>query len=83
MRSRCSTGRRFVIHTPLMWIDKAATFGLAQDSAVSPSSIVLFEETHTCSLGDRSAGMIGVWLRGLPAAGLRADACQWMGKNTG
>ena len=23
--------RRFVIHTPLMWIDKAATFGLAHE----------------------------------------------------
>src|SRR6187455_1374584 len=23
--------RRFVIHTPLMWIDKAATFAMAQD----------------------------------------------------
>jgi len=30
--------RRFVIHTPLMWIDKAATFGLAQTLGATPSS---------------------------------------------
>jgi len=45
--------RRFVIHTPLMWIDKAATFALAHqigDAFVD----LLVEHTHTCYLGDRS-----------------------------
>jgi 7-cyano-7-deazaguanine synthase len=46
--------RRFVIHTPLMWIDKAATFALAQDIGGEPLVDLLVEETHTCYLGDRT-----------------------------
>ena len=45
--------RRFVIHTPLMWIDKAATFRLAQEIGGPPLIDVLLDETHTCYLGDR------------------------------
>jgi 7-cyano-7-deazaguanine synthase len=46
--------RRFVIHTPLMWIDKAATFALAQRIGGDAFVDLLVEETHTCYLGDRS-----------------------------
>ncbi len=46
--------RRFVIHTPLMWIDKAATFALAHAIAGDAFIDLLVEETHTCYLGDRS-----------------------------
>jgi 7-cyano-7-deazaguanine synthase len=46
--------RRFVIHTPLMWIDKAETFSLAQRIGGDPFVDLLVEETHTCYLGDRS-----------------------------
>jgi 7-cyano-7-deazaguanine synthase len=46
--------RRFVIHTPLMWIDKAATFGLAHELGGQDFVDLLVEETHTCYLGDRS-----------------------------
>ncbi len=46
--------RRFVIHTPLMWIDKAATFALAQEIGGEALVDLLVEETHTCYLGDRS-----------------------------
>jgi 7-cyano-7-deazaguanine synthase len=46
--------RRFVIHTPLMWIDKAATFALAEQLGGDPLIRLLVEETHTCYLGDRS-----------------------------
>jgi 7-cyano-7-deazaguanine synthase len=46
--------RRFVIHTPLMWIDKAATFALAQEIGGERFIDLLVEETHTCYLGDRS-----------------------------
>jgi 7-cyano-7-deazaguanine synthase len=46
--------RRFVIHTPLMWIDKAATFALAHDIGGEPLVDLLVEETHTCYLGDRT-----------------------------
>jgi 7-cyano-7-deazaguanine synthase len=45
--------RRFAIHTPLMWIDKAATFQLAQEIGGQQLIDVLLDETHTCYLGDR------------------------------
>ena len=45
--------RRFVIHTPLMWIDKAATFALAHEHRRRSSDRLLLAETHTCYLGDR------------------------------
>lgn len=46
--------RRFVIHTPLMWIDKAATFALAERIGGSPLAELVIEETHSCYLGDRA-----------------------------
>jgi 7-cyano-7-deazaguanine synthase len=46
--------RRFVIHTPLMWFDKAQTFALAQRIGGDAFVDLLVEETHTCYLGDRS-----------------------------
>jgi 7-cyano-7-deazaguanine synthase len=45
--------RRFVIHTPLMWIDKAATFALAETIGGRRLIDLLLAETHTCYLGDR------------------------------
>jgi 7-cyano-7-deazaguanine synthase len=45
--------RRFVIHTPLMWIDKAATFALGEAIGGEPLIELLLTETHTCYLGDR------------------------------
>jgi 7-cyano-7-deazaguanine synthase len=45
---------RFVIHTPLMWIDKAQTFNLAHQIAGDPFVDLLIEETHTCYMGDRT-----------------------------
>jgi 7-cyano-7-deazaguanine synthase len=45
--------RRFVIHTPLMWIDKAATFALAHEIGGETLIELLLAETHTCYLGDR------------------------------
>src|SRR6516164_7051302 len=38
--------RRFVIHTPLMWIDKAETFALAHQIAGDAFVDLLVEETH-------------------------------------
>jgi 7-cyano-7-deazaguanine synthase len=46
--------RRFVLHTPLMWIDKAATFKLAQDLGGPALLELIIEETHTCYIGDRT-----------------------------
>ena len=45
--------RRFVIHTPLMWVDKAGTFALAHEIGGEPMIALLLAETHTCYLGDR------------------------------
>jgi 7-cyano-7-deazaguanine synthase len=46
--------RRFVVHTPLMWIDKAGTFALAHQIGRQPLIDLLLAETHTCYLGDRA-----------------------------
>jgi 7-cyano-7-deazaguanine synthase len=46
--------RRFVVHTPLMWIDKAATFALAHHIGGKRLVETVVELTHSCYLGDRS-----------------------------
>jgi 7-cyano-7-deazaguanine synthase len=46
--------RRFVIETPLMWRDKAATWALAERLGGTPLVEMIIEETHSCYLGDRS-----------------------------
>lgn len=46
--------RRFVVHTPLMWIDKAATFALADEIGGEALLQLVVEDTHSCYLGDRS-----------------------------
>ncbi|MBN9556586.1 MAG: 7-cyano-7-deazaguanine synthase QueC [Alphaproteobacteria bacterium] len=46
--------RRFVLHTPLMWIDKAATFALAATLGGKALVDLILEETVTCYLGDRT-----------------------------
>lgn len=46
--------RRFVLHTPLMWIDKAATFALAREIGGDKLFDLVVEDTHSCYLGDRS-----------------------------
>jgi 7-cyano-7-deazaguanine synthase len=66
--------RRFVVHTPLMWIDKAATFALADELGGRPLIELLVEETHTCYLGDRShRHPWGYGCGECPACRLRAD----------
>ena len=67
------TARRFVIHTPLMWIDKAATFALAQEIGGAALIDVLLAETHTCYLGERKRRHDwGVGCGECPACRLRA-----------
>ena len=46
--------KRFLIETPLMWIDKAETWRLAQQLGGQPLVDLIVEHTHTCYLGDRS-----------------------------
>lgn len=45
--------KRFLIDTPLMWIDKAQTWQLAHDLGGQPLIDLIVEHTHTCYLGDR------------------------------
>jgi 7-cyano-7-deazaguanine synthase len=72
--------RRFVIHTPLMWIDKAATFALAHEIGGDAFLHVLVEDTHTCYLGDRSQRHDwGYGCGTCPACRLRAEGfAKWM-----
>ncbi len=45
---------RLVLHTPLMWIDKAQTWAMAQEFGGDALVDIIRKETHTCYLGDRS-----------------------------
>jgi 7-cyano-7-deazaguanine synthase len=66
--------RRFVIYTPLMFIDKAATFALGHEIGGPDFVDLLVEETHTCYLGDRSQRHDwGYGCGSCPACRLRAD----------
>ena len=73
--------KRFLIDTPLMWIDKAATWQMAHDlgaqSGVADGGDALVdlivEHTHTCYLGDRTHRHDWGWGCGTcPACELRA-----------
>ena len=44
---------RFVIETPLMWIDKADTWRLAQRLGGEALVELIVEQSHTCYLGER------------------------------
>lgn len=69
--------RRFVLHTPLMWIDKAQTFALAREIGGEGLLGVVVKETHSCYLGDRSRRHEwGYGCGECPACRLRADG--WM-----
>lgn len=46
-------GSNCVIHTPLMWIDKAATWQMAVDLGGARLVDLIKTSTHTCYLGDR------------------------------
>ncbi len=65
--------RPFVLDTPLMWIDKAATWRLAETLGGQPLIALIRERTHTCYLGER--GALHDWGHGCgacPACELRA-----------
>ncbi len=46
-------GTRFVIDTPLMWIDKAETWKMADDLGGRKLVDLIVEDTHSCYRGDR------------------------------
>jgi 7-cyano-7-deazaguanine synthase len=66
--------RRFVLETPLMWIDKAATWDLADQLGGHALTETIVEHTHTCYLGDRTHRHVwGYGCGTCPACELRAD----------
>ena len=75
--------RRFVLHTPLMWIDKAGTFAMAVELGGKKFLDLVVEETHSCYLGDRSRHHEwGYGCGECPACQLRAAGWQkWTGSN--
>jgi len=46
--------RRLVLHTPLMWLDKAATWQLAEDLGGPALTELIVEHSHTCYYGERA-----------------------------
>jgi 7-cyano-7-deazaguanine synthase len=63
---------RFVIHTPLMWRDKAATWELAHDLGGDRLVDLIREDSHSCYRGER--GVLHEWGYGCgtcPACDLR------------
>jgi 7-cyano-7-deazaguanine synthase len=66
--------RRFVVETPLMWLDKAETWRLAERLGGRELVELVRVETHSCYLGDRS--VLHEWGYGCgrcPACELRRD----------
>jgi 7-cyano-7-deazaguanine synthase len=64
--------RSFVLHTPLMWLDKAETWALAEQLGGAPLVETILEHTHTCYQSER--GPMHAWGRGCgecPACVLR------------
>ena len=65
--------QRLRIETPLMWIDKAATWRLAEQLGGLALVDLIVQDTHTCYLGER--GALQPWGHGCgtcPACALRA-----------
>ena len=77
--------KRFLIETPLMWIDKAATWAMAHQLGAATGVTgggdalvaLIIEHTHTCYLGDRSQRHAwGYGCGECPACELRARGYQ-------
>jgi 7-cyano-7-deazaguanine synthase len=64
--------RRLRIETPLMWIDKAATWQLAQDLGGDDLVQIIRRDTHSCYLGARTMHDWGAGCGTCPACELRA-----------
>jgi len=65
---------RLKLETPLMWIDKAATWALAESLGGAALVDLIRTDTHTCYLGER--GALHDWGYGCgtcPACALRAN----------
>ena len=71
--------RRLTLATPLMWLDKAATWQMAQDLGGAALVELIRRDSHSCYLGER--GRLHAWGHGCghcPACVLRAQGwAQW------
>jgi 7-cyano-7-deazaguanine synthase len=74
--------RRFVLETPLMWIDKAATWALAERLGGAALVELILEQSHSWYRGDRSRRHAwGYGCGNCPACDLRAAGwAKWAGK---
>ncbi|MEO0884083.1 MAG: 7-cyano-7-deazaguanine synthase QueC [Pseudomonadota bacterium] len=69
--------RKIDIETPLMYIDKAATWEMSRQIGGDTLVDLIVEETHTCYLGDRSTRHEwGYGCNACPACELRANGWQ-------
>ncbi len=65
---------RLVLHTPLMWIDKPATWAMAEGLGGAALVELIREETHSCYLGQREQRHDwGYGCGDCPACDLRAN----------
>ena len=65
--------RKTTIHTPLMWIDKAATWRMAEELGGTALVDLIVRETITCYAGDPTAHDWGKGCGTCPACALRAN----------
>jgi len=66
-------GSPFVVETPLMWIDKAGTWEMAERLGGAPLVDLIVERTHTCYTPDRTTRHAwGYGCGRCPACNLRA-----------
>lgn len=75
-------GSRTVLHTPLMWLDKAATWQLAFEIGGDAMVRLVRDETHTCYLGEHD--VLHDWGYGCatcPACQLREDGYRAFASN--
>jgi 7-cyano-7-deazaguanine synthase len=76
--------RRFVIETPLMWLDKAATWRLAAELGGERLVNLILEHTHSCYRGERAQRHAwGYGCGACPACDLRAKGYQRYKSGTG
>ena len=65
---------RFILETPLMWLDKAQTWGMAKSLGGDALLELVIEATHSCYLGDRKhKHEWGYGCGRCPACKLRSD----------
>jgi 7-cyano-7-deazaguanine synthase len=76
--------RRFVIATPLMWLDKAATWRLAEELGGERLVDLIVEHTHSCYRGERRQRHAwGYGCGACPACDLREKGYQRYKSGTG